>query len=69
MAEVQQLTQKVVLDIADYLYNIGTDLGFLRLMFRAGPHEMNYVSNDEALRFGIKVWGEYRNSWMTPPRR
>ena len=54
MAEVQQLTQKVVLDIADYLYNIGTDLGFLRLMFRAGPHEMNYVSNDERCGSGSR---------------
>jgi hypothetical protein len=67
--EIEQRLLKIVLDIANYLNDIGTDLGFLRLMFRAGPHEMNYISKDEALRFGIKVWDEYRNSWMAPPKR
>ena len=68
MAKLEQLTQRVVLEIADYLHDIGTDLSFLRLMFRAPSNEMNFISNDEALSSGIKVWDEFRNSWMMPAR-
>ncbi|WP_234050945.1 MULTISPECIES: hypothetical protein [unclassified Xanthobacter] len=66
MAALEQRTQRTVLDVADYLRAIGTDLDFLRIMFRASADEMNFVSNDEALRIGIKVWDEKSRRFLVP---
>lgn len=66
MAALEQQTQRTVLDVADYLRAIGTDLDFLRIMFRASADEMNFVSNDEALRIGIKVWDEKSRRFLVP---
>lgn len=66
MAGLEQRTQRTVLDVADYLRAIGTDLDFLRIMFRASADEMNLVSDAEALRIGIKVWDERSNRFLVP---
>jgi hypothetical protein len=63
MEAVLQRAQFVVLDIADYLRAIDTDLEFLRVMFRASSDEMNWITNDEALKIGVHVWDE-RNKAM-----
>ncbi|MBP2147428.1 hypothetical protein [Xanthobacter flavus] len=64
MRELERDTQKTVLDVADYLKTIGTDLEFLRVMFRASASDMNFVSNPEAIKIGIKVWDEKSNSFQ-----
>ncbi|MFG1347258.1 hypothetical protein V5F59_20395 [Xanthobacter autotrophicus DSM 431] len=66
MYTLEQETQRTVLDVADYLRSVGTDLDFLRIMFRASASDMNYVSDSEALRIGIKVWDEKSNRFLVP---
>lgn len=66
MYRLEQETQRTVLAVADYLRAIGTDLDFLRMMFRASSSDMNDVSDAEALRIGIKVWDEKSNRFLVP---
>ncbi len=66
MYALEQRTQRTVLDVADYLREIGTDLDFLRIMFRASATDMNDVSNAEALQIGIKVWDERSRRFLVP---
>ena len=68
MESLLQSAQFVVLDIADYLRAIGTDLEFLRIMFRAASDDMNWISNQEALQIGIHVWDE-RNREMVDSQK
>ena len=62
MRKLLQRSQFVVLDIADYLRAIGTDLEFLRIMFRAASTEMNWITDNEALKIGVHVWDESAKS-------
>jgi len=66
MQRVTQEAQDVVLDIADYLREIGTGLEFLRIMFRAKADQMYYVANEEALMIGITVWDETGKEIVRP---
>ena len=64
MRKLLQRSQFVVLDIADYLRAIGTDLEFLRIMFRAASTEMNWITDSEALKIGVHVWNENTKSMI-----
>lgn len=64
MRKLLQQSQFVVLDIADYLRAIGTDLEFLRIMFRASSTEMNWITDSEALKIGVHVWDESAKSMI-----
>jgi len=66
MNRATQDAQDTVLDIADYLREIGTDLEFLRIMFRAKADQMYYVANEEALMIGIIVWDESGKEIVRP---
>ena len=66
MERATQDAQDIVLEIADYLREIGTGLEFLRIMFRARSDQMNYVTNEEALMIGIIVWDEAGKEIVRP---
>ncbi|MBV9348014.1 MAG: hypothetical protein JOZ70_13535 [Pseudolabrys sp.] len=66
MAALVQDAQNKVLDIADYLADIDTNLDFLRVMIRASSSTMNIVSNDEALAADIRVWDEQEQALVSP---
>ncbi len=58
MAEAVAHAQKVILQMTDYLGEIGEDLEFLRLALKSEAKEMTFVSNDDALALGIHVLEE-----------
>jgi hypothetical protein len=52
--------------VAEYLKAVNADLDLLRIMLRAQSSDMNYLSNDDALTFNIRVWDEKRNQIVEP---
>jgi hypothetical protein len=63
---VVQITQNQVAVVAEYLKAVNADLDLLRIMLRAQSNDMNYLSNDDALTFNIRVWDEKRNQIVDP---
>lgn len=66
MAEAVAHAQKVILQITDYLNEIGEDLEFLRLALKSDAKEMTFVSNDEALNLGIYVLDKRSGDLIDP---
>jgi hypothetical protein len=63
---VVQITQNQVAVVAEYLKAVNADLDLLRIMLRAQSSDMNYLANDDALTFNIRVWDEKRNQIVEP---
>ena len=60
-ADVEQevlRTRFVALKIIEYLSDIGEEMSPLHLMLKAPAAEMNFISNEEALTYGINVMNE-----------
>lgn len=55
MAEAVAHAQKVILQVTDYLADIGENLEFLRLALKSEAKDMTFVSNEDALALGIHV--------------
>lgn len=68
MAEAVAHAQKVILQMTDYLGEIGENLEFLRLALKSEAKEMTFVSNDEALNLGIHVLEEKTGQLIDPAR-
>ena len=66
MAEAVAHAQKVILQMTDYLGDIGQDLEFLRLALKSDSKDMTFVSNDEALNLGIYVLEEKSGQLIDP---
>lgn len=66
MAEAVAHAQKVILQMTDYLNDIGEDLEFLRLALKSEHKDMTFVSNDEALNLGIYVLEERTGQLIDP---
>lgn len=58
MQEAVATTQHSLLAIADYLTAIGADIEFMSMMLDKSNSEMNYLSNEKALKFGVHVLQE-----------
>ena len=52
--------------VAEYLRSIGSDMDFLRIMLRAANSEMNFISNDDAIALGVRVYDEKRKQMIEP---
>ena len=63
---VIQRTQTEVYGVAEYLRSIGSDMDFLRIMLRAANNEMNFISNDDAIALGVRVYDEKRKQMIEP---
>ena len=63
---VIQRTQTEVYGVAEYLRSIGSDMDFLRIMLRAAANEMNFISNDDAIGLGVRVYDEKRKKMIEP---
>jgi hypothetical protein len=63
---VIQRTQSEVYGVAEYLRTIGSDMDFLRIMLRAANSEMNFISNDDAIALGVRVYDEKRKQMIEP---
>ena len=63
---VVQRTQSTVYVVADYLKAINTDMDIIRIMLKAQNNEMNFISNDDAITFGVRVWDEKRKQIIEP---
>jgi hypothetical protein len=63
---VVRSVQVQVFAVTEYLHAVGADLNVLRVMLRAAPNQMNYLSNDDAIAFNIRVWDEKRNQAVEP---
>lgn len=61
-----QRTQTTVFSVAEYLRAIGTDLDVLRIMLRAKANEMNFVSKEDAIAIGVRIWDEKRKQMIDP---
>ena len=48
-------TQRMTLQMADYMKDVDASLGFLRARLKAPATGMNYMSNEEALSLGLYV--------------
>ena len=66
MKQIVRETQVVVLNIIEYLRVIGADHNLLRLMLSAQPTNMHYLSNDDAIAFGVLVWDEDKGRLIEP---
>ncbi len=51
-------THAVTLSIVEYLSDIGEDMSFLHLMLQAPNAQINLISNEDALTYGIHVLDE-----------
>ena len=51
-------TYAVTLSIVEYLSDIGEDMQFLHLMLKAPNAQINLISNEDALTYGIHVMDE-----------
>jgi hypothetical protein len=57
-ADIEQevtLTRRIALSIIEYLADIGEDMSFLHLMLKAPSADVNLLSNEEAVTYGIHV--------------
>lgn len=63
---VIQRTQTEVYGVAEYLRSIGSDMDFLRIMLRAANNDMNFISNDDAIALGVRVYDEKRKQMIEP---
>ncbi len=63
---VVQRTQTEIFNVAEYLRTVGADMDVLRIMLRAKSNEMNFLTNDDAISFGILVFDEKRNKLIDP---
>jgi hypothetical protein len=66
MAEAVAHAQKVILDVTDYLKDVGESLEFLRLALKSDSRNMTVLSNDEALDHGIYVLDERTGQLVDP---
>lgn len=66
MAQAVAHAQNVILQITDYLNEIGEDLEFLRLALKSDAKEMTLVTNDEALNLGIYVLDQKSGELIDP---
>jgi hypothetical protein len=60
-ADIEQevsITRIIALNIIQYLANIGEDMSFLHLMLKAPSAEVNLLSNEDAVTYGIHVMDE-----------
>lgn len=58
MQEAVATTQHSLLAIADYLTAIGADIEFMSMMLEKSNSEMNYLSDEKALKLGVHVLQE-----------
>lgn len=63
---VIQKTQAEVYNIAEYLREIGADPDVLRIMLRTPNSEMNFISNEDAISIGVRIWDEKRKQIIEP---
>lgn len=57
-ADIEQevaITRRTALSIIEYLSDIGEDMSFLHLMLKAPSADVNLLSNEEAVTYGIHV--------------
>ena len=59
-------TQKMTLQMADYMKEVDASLGFLRARLKAPATGMNYMSNEEALSLGLYVINEKTGELIDP---
>jgi hypothetical protein len=52
------VTRRVALDIIEYLSDIGEEMSFLHLMLLAPAAEVKWLSNEDAVTYGIHVMDE-----------
>src|SRR5271166_490109 len=52
------VTRKIALDIIQYLSDIGEEMSFLHLMLLAPAAEVTWLSNEDAVTYGIHVMDE-----------
>jgi hypothetical protein len=52
------VTRKIALDIIQYLSDIGEEMSFLHLMLLAPAAEITWLSNEDAVTYGIHVMDE-----------
>jgi hypothetical protein len=63
---VLQKAQTEVGIVAEYLRAIDADMDLLRIMVTATHAQMNFLSNDDAIVFGIQVLDEKSNALVDP---
>ena len=59
-------TQRMTLQMADYMKDVDASLGFLRARLKAPATGMNYMSNEEALSLGLYVINEKTGEVIRP---
>jgi len=55
MEQAVALTRRMAFSIIEYLSDIGEDMSFLHLMLKAPSANVNLLSNEEAVTYGIHV--------------
>lgn len=65
MTSAVEGAQRIVFEVVEYFQYIGVDLKFVPIMFKAPSHEMNWISNADALKLGIHVWDETAQGMIT----